>query len=200
MSSCKTAPDSDYERFRQEYERDNGQTSPSGEDVYQTITIPASMNVTMTDEAGIRALLSCGTGILYLGFPECPWCRTLVPVLIEAMKSTEYPGELYYYNARQDRANLSRKPDGSITTECEGSALYKFLLDTLDEYLGPYEGLDEPNIKRIYFPTTVFVKCGCIASVHLNTLDSQEDGYEPLNADQHLAFFDKFKAEISAIM
>ncbi len=44
--------------------------------------------------------------ILYLGFPECPWCQSLVPVLNEAAKDMDKP-EVWYYNIKEDRAALN---------------------------------------------------------------------------------------------
>jgi len=34
----------------------------------------------------IIKILEGGTGLVYLGFPECPWCQAYVPILNEVAK------------------------------------------------------------------------------------------------------------------
>ena len=42
-------------------------------------------------------ILEKGTGIVYLGFPECPWCTAYVPYLNEIAKEKEVE-KIYYLN------------------------------------------------------------------------------------------------------
>ena len=56
--------------------------------------------------------------------------------------------------------------------------------EILKDELGSYEGLEDESIKRLYFPTVVFVKQGKIEKVHIGTLDSQKDPYKGLNEKQ----------------
>jgi len=45
--------------------------------------------------------------------------------------------------------------------------------------------LENPEIKRIYVPTTIFVRDGEILYVHIATLrENYEGGYRPLNDQQ----------------
>ena len=41
--------------------------------------------------------------------------------------------------------------------------------------LGPYEGLNNDTIKRLYYPTVVFVSDGLILGSHIGTIESQTD-------------------------
>ncbi|MDR0395794.1 MAG: hypothetical protein LBH66_00655 [Oscillospiraceae bacterium] len=191
-------PASEASRFKQEYEILNGQRSLDGDSVYHTVTVPDGARVIYADEASVRSLLDGGTGILYLGFPECPWCRTLLPSLFEAINRQQYKGAVYYNNTLEGRTNL-RLEDGEIVTEKEGSALYELLLEKLGKHLGSYEGLGDPAIKRIYFPTTAFIKDGDVISVHLDTLPSQEDGSQPLTDAQREELTASLALEIQAI-
>ena len=42
-------------------------------------------------------ILEHGTGVVYLGFPECPWCTAYVPYLNEVAKANDVD-KVYYYN------------------------------------------------------------------------------------------------------
>lgn len=52
----------------------------------------------------IIKILENGTGVVYLGFPECKWCQRYVTYLNEV---AQYEGieKIYYYNIKEDRAN-----------------------------------------------------------------------------------------------
>ena len=50
----------------------------------------------------IIKILENGTGIVYLGFPECPWCQAYVPYLNEVAAKNEIT-KIYYYNILNDR-------------------------------------------------------------------------------------------------
>ena len=47
-------------------------------------------------------ILEHGTGVVYLGFPECPWCTAYVPYLNEVAKANDVD-KVYYYNILNDR-------------------------------------------------------------------------------------------------
>ena len=171
-------------RFKHEYEILNNQVTLDGENVYQELLIPEEFPIVYVDGEEANRLLEEESGILYLGFPECPWCRTLLPALIAACGESGYAGNIYYYNALRDRDVMFLSDDGEIVVDAEGAQVYHDLVAKLYGYLEPYGGLDDPAIRRIYFPTTVFFSGGAVASVHLDTVDSQENGYDPLTGEQ----------------
>ena len=45
----------------------------------------------------IEKILEHGTGLVYLGFPECPWCQRYVVYLNEVAKEQGLE-KIYYYN------------------------------------------------------------------------------------------------------
>ena len=53
----------------------------------------------------ILDLLDHKTGVIYFGFPTCPWCQSMVVPLNEVAKDNKYD-EIYYYNIRADRDTL----------------------------------------------------------------------------------------------
>ena len=86
-------------------------------------------------------ILKHGTGIVYLGFPECPWCQAYVSYLDEVAKETKIE-KIYYLNILEIRKNNTRE--------------YQEIVSLLDNYLS----YDEEGKKRIYVPAIVAVKEG----------------------------------------
>lgn len=85
----------------------------------------------------IIKILKNGTGVVYLGFPECQWCQAYVPMLNEVAKETGIE-KIYYYNILQDRKDNTK--------------VYKEIVSILDKEL-QYD--DEGN-RRIYVPNVSF--------------------------------------------
>ena len=89
----------------------------------------------------IIKILEHGTGVVYLGFPECPWCQAYVPMLDE-VADIEGVEKIYYFNVLEDRKN--------------NTETYQKMVKILEEYL-QYD--DEGN-KRIYVPAAIFILDG----------------------------------------
>lgn len=89
----------------------------------------------------IKNILKEGTGIVYLGFPECPWCQRYVLYLNEVAKKEEIKN-IYYYNILNDR-----KEDNND---------YKDLVEILKDYLNK----NDEGKPRIFVPEVIFVKKG----------------------------------------
>lgn len=86
----------------------------------------------------IVKILKNGTGVVYLGFPECPWCRAYVKILNEVANEEEIE-KIYYFNILDDRKN--------------NTELYKEIVSLLNDKLL----YDEEGNKRIYVPDVSFV-------------------------------------------
>lgn len=170
--------------FKNEYEEINGKKIENTDYSYMNISIQDNNAVEYKDETEIIDILKTGTGVIYFGFPECPWCRNLVPVLVNTI-SDYSAGPIYYFNARSIRDTKSLDENGNIVVEKEGTKEYYEIVDILKDHLGSYDGLNDESIKRLYFPTVVFVKDGEIKQVHIGTVDSQEDPFTPLNEEQN---------------
>lgn len=87
----KVKSNDDAKRFKEEY------SSVSDDNVFVYRNI---------DE--IIKILENGTGIVYLGFPECPWCQAYVKILNEVTQE-EGLEKIYYFNIREDRNNNTDK-------------------------------------------------------------------------------------------
>ena len=69
-------------RFQNEYESLNGQEIDNTNRTYLNVTINKNNPVKYASYEEVMNILESGTGIIYFGYPECPWCRTIVPVLL----------------------------------------------------------------------------------------------------------------------
>ena len=167
----------DAMKFKNEYESLN-------EDGYKKIEISEDNQIKYSSYEEIVEILTSGTGIIYLGFPECPWCRNAVPVLLDAVSETGIE-TIHYFNALSIRDKKHLDEAGNIVVDDEGTQEYKKLVEILYEYLGEYEGLNDSSIKRIYFPTVIFVKNGDIKGLHVSTVDSQINPNESLTSEQY---------------
>jgi thiol-disulfide isomerase/thioredoxin len=171
-------------RFKEEYEALNGLETPYGS-VYATLDIPEDNPFIYTDIEEIKGLLADGTGVIYFGFPECPWCRAILPVFIDAIEDVKESVAVYVYNLKELRNELQLADDGTIVTKKEGTEEYDYLVNALYDWLGAYNGLNDDSIRRIYMPTLVFVRNGRIMDVHVATVSSQSDPYTPLDQTQY---------------
>lgn len=91
----------------------------------------------------INKILKTDTGLIFLGFPKCPWCRGYVPIINEVAKK-EGLEKIYYFNIYEDRKNNTEE--------------YQEMVKLLKEFL---RNDDEGN-ERIYAPSLIAVKNGKI--------------------------------------
>lgn len=93
------------------------------------------------DTDQIINILEKGTGIVYLGFPECPWCQRYSKYLNEVALDLGVE-KIYYYNIREDRSNNTEE--------------YQKIVAIIEDYLQ----YDEEGNKRIYVPSVIALKKG----------------------------------------
>lgn len=174
---------SDNIKFKEEYEKLNGEVSKSGKK-YPKVTIPEDNKVVYASYDEIVDVIKNKDGVIYFGFPECPWCRNMVPILIDAINELGID-KIYYFNALDIRDEKKLDDDGNIVVTKEGTKEYKELVELLHGYISVYDGLNDDSIERLYFPTVVFVKKGEIIGSHVGTLDSQKDPYKKLSKSEY---------------
>ena len=111
---------SDKEKFKKEY------------------SLVADDNVFVYKSAEeVIKIMENGTGVVYLGFPECPWCQNYVVYLNEVANKVGLD-KIYYYNILEDRENNTEN--------------YKKMVKLLN---GSLQYDDEGN-ERIYVPNVSF--------------------------------------------
>lgn len=104
-------------------------------------SVPEENVFVYKDEDFVIDALKNSSGILYLGFPECPWCQAYVVYLNEVAKENNI-SEIYYLNIKDIRTNNTEN--------------YQTLVGLLGEILMT----DDNGNKRIYVPQVVFFKDG----------------------------------------
>lgn len=181
-SNIKEENTKDEKKFKEEYESLNGKAQ--GEKKIMSIDISKDNGMEYVDSSEVLNILEKKTGVIYFGFPNCPWCRNVVPVLIDALHDTDLD-KIYYANLLEERDTKKLDEEGRIVVEKEGSKNYQKIIEILHDKLGSYEGLNDEGIKRLYFPTVVFVKNGKVEDIHIGSLDSQEDPYKKLTEKQY---------------
>ncbi len=134
--SQKLSSQTNAERFAAEYtqvEKDNPFVYDSAEDIIN--------------------IIEHGTGVVFLGFPECEWCQAYAGYLAAAAKDAGLD-TIHYYNIQDDRTNNTETYQKLVT-----------LLSSNLQY-------DEEGHRRIYVPDTAFVVDGRIIA---NDLESSKD-------------------------
>lgn len=91
----------------------------------------------------VNKILENGTGLIFLGFPECPWCRGYAPIINEVAKQ-EGLDKVYYFNIKKDRE--------------DNTELYQKAVKLLGDNLR----YDDEGNRRIYAPSLIAVKNGKI--------------------------------------
>jgi len=187
ITGCGKATDA--LKFKKEYEGLNGTTIGSSNYKYPNIEINKDNAIKYTTSEELLEVLESGTGVIYFGYPECPWCRNAVPVLIEAANEVGIEN-IYYLNVKNERDEIKVKEDGTLEVVNPGTEGYKKLLKRLDNILMDYtlEDVHGNNIdteeKRIYVPLVVFIKDGEIVGYHVDTVTTQTNPFELLNDEQ----------------
>ena len=108
---------------------------------YTTVTEDNYFVYRTSDE--IIKILEHGTGVVYLGFPECPWCQSYVKMLNE-VADVEGLDKIYYLNIIEDKKNKTED--------------YQKIVNLLKDKLR----YDEEGNKRIYVPAVIVVSEGKI--------------------------------------
>ena len=166
-------------RFKEKYEALNGSLNARG-DERQTIYIPEDNPMIFATAAEIVELVESGTGVIYFGFPECPWCRTAVPILIDAAAELGIE-TIFYLNMTLERDIRSIDAEGNIVVDREGTPEYQRLQELLYDILMIYVLVDaEGNVvdtgeRRIYVPFILVVRNGTVLASHFYTLPIQDE-------------------------
>lgn len=180
--------DVDAIKFKNEYENLNNEE-------YLEVNIDKDNPIVYADYDKLLEVINNGTGIIYLGFPECPWCRNALPVLLDVAKKNNVD-IIYYMNILNERDSYivedgklvyAKDEDGNEKKGTEGYfKLLEALKDELSDYIISYDNKKyEVGEKRIYAPSVIFVKDGKVLGIHVSTVDSQTNPSIPLTDSQY---------------
>lgn len=188
-------PTADEISFKEDYESLNGSTYSDGTKI-QEVEIMTDNNIEyISMERAVEILYSDSeSGVIYFGFASCEYCRNSVPVLLEAMNSSDLD-KIYYVNLRpeedgltgvggkendlRDEYDLDSKNKAKRTKEASDPS-YADLITVMAGYLDDYvlvtkKGKEvQTGTKRLYAPTIVAVKKGEIVGYHSGTVEGHE--------------------------
>jgi len=175
-------------KFKEEYEALNNQGNNYNDKKYLELNIIDDNNIEYATEEEIAKILKDGSGVIYFGFPGCPWCRAMIaPLLEEASKNGI--NKVYYLNIL-DMRDAYKVENKKVLRTKEGSDSYYKILDSLSEYLKDYSITDAKGkeyatgVKRLYAPTVVMVKDGEVKAFHEDVVASLKDPYQGLTNEQ----------------
>lgn len=176
-NNCKQIV-TDAVKFKREYEEFNDKTYDNTEIKYFNVDLKTNNLFKYVNAKDAVKFLKKGTGVIYFGFPQCPWCRTLVPYLDSIGKETGV-SEIKYLNIHDIRDSYEVE-DKKAVIDQKGTDEYYEILSILDDYLTDYKITDEKgkeyktNVKRLYAPTVVVVKEGKVVAFNEGTVKTQK--------------------------
>lgn len=178
--------------FKDEYEKLNGY-AVNEDYVLKSIDIEIDNNVKYVSDNEIIDLMKNGTNIIYFGWADCNWCRTLIPILLEVLKENKID-TLYYYDFKSLRTSYENKDE-------EKSKIYEEIINIIgDDILTTFdENSARSGEKKILAPTVVFVKNSNYVGLHFKTVSSQEKSTDDLNKEQIQELKNKLQEKIDLI-
>lgn len=141
---------------------------------YIKVDIPVNNKVKYLNEEEVISFFESGTGVVYFGYPECPWCRNIVgPLTLASRESGE---KLYYVDVHK------------LTSK-----------DKLFEILDSFLKEDDEGNKKLYVPDVYFVHDGEILSHHLGSVDSYKNPYLGMNREQEKELISIYQESINQL-
>lgn len=120
-----------------------------------------------------------GSGLLYFGFPDCPWCEELVPLLSE--EADRQGVDVLYVRTRDD--DLERLYSDEQK-------------ETIEPYIKAYMRVDDELKLALYVPLIVAVENGEAVDGHQGTV-SGHDAHERKMTDEEKA---ELKAKVERVV
>ncbi len=196
----------DAKRFKEEYESLNDIKRKKDGKKIRSITISDDNPFIYKDASDIvDAINNKETFVVYFGFADCPWCRSVIPTLIEVANDLGLD-EIYYVDVKDIRDILEINDQGEISTTKKGSADYYKLLELLKPVLEDYKLTDkdnneiDTNEKRIYAPNIVSVVQGIPTELESGISKKQTDPYMKLTKEMKRETYNKFKCSIKCVV
>lgn len=169
-SEISEATITDAKIFKEEYEKVNGVKGENGK-VVRTLDIPLDNPfIYKTPDELVQALKNKETFVVYFGFSECPWCRSILNELMVSAKES-YLKEIYYVDIKDIRDTYVLDEENNPVIDVKGTDAYYDLLELLNPVLEDYNPLvyttkkgkvkkvKVPS-KRIYAPNIIVVRNG----------------------------------------
>lgn len=157
-------------KFKEEYEKLNNKDNIN-------ITISENNPFIYSNASNIiKRINNKETFVIYFGFNKCPYCRSVLPSLIEVSEYLEVD-KIYYVDISDIRDTIIINNDNELETTKEGTKEYNELLEILNDVLEDYTLEDKEgntistDKKRIYAPSIVTVVEGEIIDLETGISD-----------------------------
>lgn len=176
----------DAEKFKTEYEALNGVLNEKYNVVTREIDIPKDNPIVyISPEDLINKMDAKESFVVYFGFANCPWCRSVVETMFKVAKDYKI-NRIYYVDVSTIRDVYKLDEDNKPVLSTEGTSGYYKLLNRFSEVLEDYNLYDEDNDeistgeKRIYAPNIVSVIKGEPKDMKTGISELQTDAYMEL--------------------
>lgn len=196
--------ESDAVKFKKEYESLNGTTI--NDKKVRSINIDKNNPIIYKEAKDIIEMMDNKESfVVYFGFAKCPWCRSVIPTLLEVSKDEELD-KIYYVDVLNIRDALEIDDEGNLTTTKQGTKDYYKLLEYFSDVLDDYSLADEDgnsietNEKRIYAPNVVSVVNGKAKDLTTGISEKQTDAYMKLTDEMKEETYNKFKCIIKCVL
>lgn len=203
--SSKVEVKTDALKFKEEYEKLNGEKTSYGDYYYRSLDIESDNPIIYKGAKEILDMIDEEeTFAVYFGFSSCPWCRSVISTLIEVADDLEID-TIYYVDVKDIRDIKEIDSNGNIVTTKEGTDDYYKLLDKLENVLDDYTITDKDGIevsaneKRIYAPNIVAIVDGVATKMTTGISDLQENAYMELTDEIEEDSYNMIKSTIECI-
>lgn len=207
LTGCSSNKDNktDALKFKEEYEKLNKKKNKDDE-FYRTLKIKKSNNIVYKSAEEIVEMMDDKEDfVVYFGFASCPWCRSVVPQLLEVADDLGiYP--IYYVDVEDIRDVMVVDEENVAVVSKQGTDAYYELLSRMDAILDDYTLTNEDGSerftgeKRIYAPNIVSVLDGVAVKLTDGISDSQDDANAKLTNEMKEESYEKIKCSIECLV
>ncbi len=204
LTGCSSKKLTDAMKFKNEYESLNNTTRESDGKKIRKVSIPEDNPIIYKKAPEIVDMINNKeTFIVYFGFADCPWCRSIIETLLEVAKDKNID-KIYYVDVKNIRDTKTINENGEIEVTNKGGKGYSDLLEKLDNVLENYTlKKDDEEIvagKRIYAPNVVVINKGEAKKLESGVSDKQEDAYQKLTKELKQDTYNKFECLVKCIL
>lgn len=195
----------DAEKFKTEYESINGDVNEKYNVVTREVNIPRNNPIVyVSPEELVKKMENKETFVVYFGFPNCPWCRSVVETMFEVAKDYNI-NKIYYVDVSMIRDVYKLDDDNKPVVSTEGTSGYYKLLDkfssVLDDYLLTDEDGNEVSTgeKRIFAPNIVGVINGEAKELETGISELQTNPYMDITEEMKEDMYNKLKCVMKCV-
>lgn len=201
LTGCSDKPveKTDALKFKEEYEKNNGVKNEKYNVTTRTVNIPEdNPMIYATAEEIIKKIDNKETFVVYFGFSDCPWCRSVIEELIHVAKDLKVE-KVYYVDVKELRDVKKLDENNNVVTSKEGDKHYMKLLEKLDSVLDDYTLTDKDGNevsageKRIYAPNVVGIANGKPTELETGESEKLINPYDELTEEMRTETYNKLK-------